>query len=251
MEGDRGVVAGAGGGLRPHLGSPRRPPRLRGDDRPDQRPRRDGRRRDHLAARARRAGPQLRLPLRLDARPVLRGPRGGAGGRPAAARPGARASSPNGCSPTGPRSAPACTVTGELVPEERRLGLPGYPGGGDVARQPGPATSSSSTSSARRCCSSPPPPSTTGSTAPLAGGRGRRGGDRRATGRRRRRGSGSWSRAAGPTATWSAPPGCARSPPGRRRGRCAARWLALADDLVAEASRWGTAPDGALAACRG
>jgi hypothetical protein len=33
----------------------------------------------------------------------------------------------------GPRLAPAYTVTGETVPDERRLELPGYPGGADVA----------------------------------------------------------------------------------------------------------------------
>jgi GH15 family glucan-1,4-alpha-glucosidase len=33
----------------------------------------------------------------------------------------------------GPDVCPAYTVTGERVPKERRLGLPGYPGGGDVA----------------------------------------------------------------------------------------------------------------------
>ena len=77
-----------------------RPARVRRDAGADQRRRRHGRRGDDVAARARRPGPQLRLPLRVDPRPVLRRP-GGRRGRPAAAdgRRGA-ASSPSACSPT-------------------------------------------------------------------------------------------------------------------------------------------------------
>ena len=54
------------------LAAARRPPRLRGAARADQRRRRHGRRRHDQPARTGRGGPQLRLPLRVDPRPVLR-----------------------------------------------------------------------------------------------------------------------------------------------------------------------------------
>ena len=69
---DRAGVARACRRLRAHDRAARRRARLRGDARHDLERRRDGRRGDDVAARARRGGPQLRLPLRLDPRPVLR-----------------------------------------------------------------------------------------------------------------------------------------------------------------------------------
>ena len=88
----------------------RRPPRLRRAARADQHRRRDGRRGHHVPARAGRAGPQLRLPLRLDPRPVLRRPGRRRGRAAPAARRRRRASSPSGCSRTAPTCAPAYTV---------------------------------------------------------------------------------------------------------------------------------------------
>ena len=100
--------------------------------RADQRQRRDGRRRHHVAPRARPARPQLRLPLRLDPRPVLRRPGRRRGRRPPAdgrrralrRRPAAR--------PTARSSSPPTPITGGAVPDERTLDLPGYPGGTDI-----------------------------------------------------------------------------------------------------------------------
>ena len=60
----------------------------------------DGRRRHHGAARAGRPGPQLRLPLRLDPRPVLRRPGRRRGRRRTTCSTPRSASSPSGCSPT-------------------------------------------------------------------------------------------------------------------------------------------------------
>ena len=58
--------------LRRHFGRSRRPPRVCGAAGSDRHWRRHGRGGDDVAARARRTGPQLRLPLRLGARSVLR-----------------------------------------------------------------------------------------------------------------------------------------------------------------------------------
>ncbi|HEY5986406.1 MAG TPA: glycoside hydrolase family 15 protein [Streptosporangiaceae bacterium] len=69
----------------------------------------------------------------------------------------------------GPALAPAYTTDGGPVPDERRLGLPGYRAG-STWWGTGCASSSSSTCSERRCCCSPPPPGWTGWT-PAAGGR--------------------------------------------------------------------------------
>ena len=59
--------------------APRRPPFLRGHGGTDQPRRRTWRGRDDLSARAGGVRPRLRLPLRLDSRPVLRRPGGRAG----------------------------------------------------------------------------------------------------------------------------------------------------------------------------
>ena len=131
--------------------------------------RRDGRSGDDGASRARERGPQLRLPLRLDSRPGLRGP-GGRRGRaaPADGQRG-RFRRAIACSPTARDLRPAYTTPAGEVPDERRLGLPGLPGRQRTSSETGSTTSSSSTPSARPCCSSPPPPATTTST-PTAGG---------------------------------------------------------------------------------
>ena len=113
--------------------APRRPPRLRRAARADQRRRRHGRRRHDEPARAGRGRPQLRLPLRLDPRPVLRGH----GGRRATARTRCcttpSASWPSGCSADGDRTHARLHRRRRAGPDERRLDLPGYPGGTDVA----------------------------------------------------------------------------------------------------------------------
>ena len=152
---DRAGVARARRRLRSHDRAARRRARLRGDARHDLERRRHGRRGDDLAARARGGGPQLRLPLRLDPRPVLRrrsrrprrrardhgrlGPlRDRAAGR---ARPGAaaRLHRPRHRDPR-ERSTSAWRATRAAPPSSATRS----------------ATSSSSTSSARSCCCSPP-----------------------------------------------------------------------------------------------
>ncbi len=63
----------------------------------------------------------------------------------------------------GPHLTPAYTPSGGPVPDQRQLGLPGYPGGHDLAAT-GSTSSSSSTPSARHCCSWRQPHATTTST---------------------------------------------------------------------------------------
>ena len=91
----------------------------------------DGRRRHHQPARTGRSRTQLRLPLRVDPRPVLR--------RQAAAAAGADPLLDDAVAfvaarllEHGDRLAPAYTTTGEPVPDQRHLDLPGYPGGYDI-----------------------------------------------------------------------------------------------------------------------
>ena len=98
--------------------------------------RRHGRRRHDLAARARRPGPQLRLPLRLDPRPVLRRAGRRRRRRPRPARRRGRFVSDRVLE-DGPHLRPAYTVDGGPVPDERRLRLPGYPGAPVRVGQPG------------------------------------------------------------------------------------------------------------------
>ena len=88
---------------------------------------------------------------------------------PAAGRRG-RASSPTGCSTTGPSSRPPTRIDGGRVPRPSAAGAARLPRRPRRRRQLGQRPSSSSTRSARRCCCSPPPPATTGST-PTTGGR--------------------------------------------------------------------------------
>ena len=111
--------------------------------------------------------PQLRLPLRLDPRPVLRR----AGRRRGRAAPAARrrrpASSPTGCSPTAPTGARLHRHRRAGTRHQRQLDLPGYPGGTDIVGN-WVNQQFQLDASARRCCCSPPPPATTGST-PTAG----------------------------------------------------------------------------------
>ena len=108
-------------------GAARHPPQLRGTARADQRQRRHGRRRHHQPARTRRSRPQLRLPLRLDPRPVLR--RAGRRRRrrlPAAGR--AVGFVAERLLEHGPRLAPAYTTTGDAGPRPtppRPARLPG------------------------------------------------------------------------------------------------------------------------------
>lgn len=63
----------------------------------------------------------------------------------------------------GPDLKPAYTVTGGPVPDQRRLRLPGYPGGSDIVGN-WVNDQSSSTHWANRFCSFPPPPSAIAST---------------------------------------------------------------------------------------
>ena len=83
-------------------------------------------------ARAGRRGPQLRLPLRLDPRPVLRRP---GRGRRRAAPAARRRRRVRRRAPARRRPAPQARVhrrPGRPVPDERSLDLPGYPGGTDI-----------------------------------------------------------------------------------------------------------------------
>ena len=124
-----GAQSLAGAGL---ARAARRRALLGGAARPDQPRRRDGRGRDHVAARARRSGPRLRLPLRLDPRPVLHRPRrGGCRWRRPARRRG-RLRRATGCWTTAPHLVPAYTVDGDPVPDQHVLDLPGYPGAPEV-----------------------------------------------------------------------------------------------------------------------
>ena len=97
----------------------------------------DGRGRDDVAARTRPSGPQLRLPLRLDPRPVLRGPGGRRGtGRTRCWTTPSR-SCATGSSTTGPACSPRTRRRAARCPTSAQLDLPGYPGGADDRRQPG------------------------------------------------------------------------------------------------------------------
>ena len=208
----------------------------------------DGRRRDHVAARTGPAGPQLRLPLRLDPRPVLRraGRRRAPAPHPLHGRRRAlrRATA---CSPTGPHLAPAYTVTGGAVPDERHSTCPATPAA-PTSSATGSTSSSSSTRSARRCCCSPPPPTTTTST-PTAGAPPRSPPTRSSSaGTSPTPASGSstpthWTHsrlicAAGLRAIAVAARAASRPP----------RWLALADAIVADTAAPRAAPVRALAA---
>ena len=123
-----GLGAGGPRADRHHRG-PRRPARLRRAARPDQLRRRHGGRGDHEPARAGRGRTQLRLPVRLDPRPVLRRPGGRRGRCLPAARFRAVGFVAERILADGPQLKPAYTVTGGPVPDERQLHLPGYPGG--------------------------------------------------------------------------------------------------------------------------
>ena len=115
-----------------------------------------------------RAGPQLRLPLRLDPRPVLRRP-GGRRRRAATRCSTTRcASSPSACSPTGPTLEPAYTTTGEPVPDERRLEPARLPGRHRHRRQLGQPAVPARRLRRGAAAASPRPPATTTST-PTAG----------------------------------------------------------------------------------
>ena len=126
--------------------------------------RRHGGGRDDEPARARRAGPQLRLPLRVDPRPVLRRP----GRRPRRAAPPARRRRPvrrrSAPRPTGPTSSPPTRSTAPRCPTNALWTCPATPVAPTFSATT-PTASSSSTSSAKRCCCSPPLPTTTTSTA--------------------------------------------------------------------------------------
>ena len=106
--------------------------RLRRPYRIDEHNRRHGRRGDHVPPGACPGRSQLRLPLRLDPRPVLRGPGGSRRGTATVSSTMPCASSERPCARTGAHLKPAYTAAGNAVPEERRLDLPGYPGTDDV-----------------------------------------------------------------------------------------------------------------------
>ena len=67
----------------------------------------------------------------------------------------------------GDHLAPAYTSTGDPVPDQHTLDLPGYPGGHNIIGT-GSTNNSNSTPSARACCCTPPPPATTAWTPTLA-----------------------------------------------------------------------------------
>ncbi len=110
------------------------------------------------AARARASRPQLRLPLRLDPRPVLRGP-----GR-------RRRTGRTRCWTTpsafiterlladGPGLRPPTPLTGDPVPDERKFGPARLPRRGRIVGQPRQRPVPARRASARRsCCSLLPP----------------------------------------------------------------------------------------------
>ncbi len=127
----RAALGGGGAAGGPLPGSRRRAPLAGRDPGTDQRQPRHGGRRDDVLARARRPATQLRLPLRVDPRPVLRRPGRGGGGRVRSCWTPPSTSCRRGCSSTGRSTAPAYTVHGGRVPDESTLDLPGYPGGSD------------------------------------------------------------------------------------------------------------------------
>ena len=164
----------------------------------------------------------------MDPRPVLCR----AGGR---RRPGRTrcsmprsASSPTACSSTATELAPAYTADGEPVPDERRLDLPGYPGGYDIV-----GNWVSEAVPARRV--------RRGAAAVRRRRRGLTGSTRRAGARPRSRPPRSPTRGASPTpASGSSTPTVDAQPADRRRrpardrprappGEQSAEWLALAD----------------------
>ena len=118
-------------------GATRRATRLRGPHGADQRRRRDGRCRDDVLARAGPPGPQLRLPLRLDPRPMLRG----SGGRQGRGLPAARRCRPlRARASARGRPGAEARLYGHRRPSTRpatTLDLPGYPGGDRCRRQLG------------------------------------------------------------------------------------------------------------------
>ena len=130
---DRGGLARRGPDVRRDAEPARHPPQLRRAARPHLGQRRHGRRRHDQPARTRRSRPQLRLPLRLDPRPVLRRarPRHRRRRRTAARRRGRlrRRAPARPRRSTRPRlhARPATPV-----PDQRHLDLPGYPGGYDI-----------------------------------------------------------------------------------------------------------------------
>ena len=107
-----------------------------------------------------RGGPQLRLPLRLDPRPVLRrAGRRAAGPLSAAGRRGALRHR-SGCWQDGPELKPAYTrPAADRCPTSDRTATCPATRAAPTSSATGSTSSSSSTSSARRCCFSPPPPS--------------------------------------------------------------------------------------------
>ena len=82
---------------------------------------RHGRRGDDEPARAGRGEPQLRLPLRLDPRPVLRRPGRGRATAPSRCSTARSASCPTGCSPTVPTSSPPTPSTAARCPTSAAL----------------------------------------------------------------------------------------------------------------------------------
>ncbi|CAK7286876.1 hypothetical protein SGPA1_41136 [Streptomyces misionensis JCM 4497] len=135
MGGDVRRLAAGGAGLLRAGRSARRPARLRGPARPDEFLRRHGRRRHHLTAGARRYRPQLRLPLRLDPRPELRGPRGR---RPRPARAARLRGALHHRTHPGRRRGPAPRVRRRrrTGPSGTRAALPRLPGGRGPGREP-------------------------------------------------------------------------------------------------------------------
>ena len=182
----------------------------------------DGRRRHHLAARARRARPQLRLPLRrgsaTSATPARPSP-----------RPAPTHSSTTRSRFVGDRLldrrrhlAPAYTIDGDAVPDQRDLELPGYPGGTDDRRQLGqravPARRVRRGAAAVRRRRPPRPPR----HRRLARRRDRREGDRAALAPNPTPASGRSTPTTGRTAASSCAAGLraiSRRAPGRRAGR--------------------------------
>ena len=148
------------------------------------RQRRHGRRRHHQPARTRRSRPQLRLPLRVDPRPVLRRPGRRRRRRRTRCSTTPSASSPTGCSTTATDSPPPTPPPATPVPDQQPPRPARLPRRARHRSATGSTGSSNSTRSAKPCCCSPPPPATTGwtpSTGKAVDSRRRR--DRRAAGR--------------------------------------------------------------------
>ena len=147
-----------------HAEPARHPPQLRGAARAHLGHRRHGRRRHHQPARTRRGRPQLRLPLRLDPRPVLRRPgRRHRRGRRAAARRRGRLRRRPHPRPRRPARPRVHRHRRRRSPTSGTSTCPATPAAA-TSSATGSTSSSSSTPTARRCCCSPRPPGTTGST---------------------------------------------------------------------------------------